>query len=52
MPGDWRVGVAIVDAKMLHTFDLMDQAFSLHVQPGSSDERYGIIDLHGHWKTP
>ena len=52
MPGDWRVGVAIVDAKMLHTFDLMDQAFSLHVQPGSSDERYGMIDLHGHWKTP
>ena len=52
MPGNWRIGVAIVDSKMLHTFDLMVQAFSLHVQPGSSDERYGLIDLHGRWQTP
>ncbi len=52
MPGNWRIGVAIVDSTMLHTFDLMVQAFSLHVQPGSSDERYGLIDLQGHWQMP
>jgi hypothetical protein len=52
MPGDWLLSVAIVDERMLHTYDQRDEAFPLHVQPGSSPERYGIVDLHGYWKPP
>jgi hypothetical protein len=52
MPGDWLLSVAIVDEHMLHTYDQRDEAFPLHVQPGSSAERYGIVDLHGHWNPP
>ena len=52
MPGGYRMTVAVVDSHMLHTYDLIDQGFALHVQPGSSNERYGLVDLHGRWEGP
>jgi ABC-2 type transport system ATP-binding protein/lipopolysaccharide transport system ATP-binding protein len=52
MPGDWLLSAAIVDEHWLHTYDQIDESFPLHVQPGSSAERYGIVDLQGHWTAP
>ncbi len=51
MPGDYRLSVAVVDEHMLHTYDHIDDGFALHVQPGTSNERYGLVDLHGQWIT-
>jgi ABC-2 type transport system ATP-binding protein/lipopolysaccharide transport system ATP-binding protein len=52
MKGEWRLSVAIVDEHQLHIYDMLEQLFSLHVQPGSSTERYGMIDLGGRWSAP
>jgi lipopolysaccharide transport system ATP-binding protein len=52
MPGDWLLSVAIVDEHWLHVYDQIDETFPLHIQPGSSAERYGIVDLHGQWTAP
>ena len=49
MPGTWRLTVAIVDDRMMHTYDHFDDAYEFHVQPGSSAERYGVVDFHAHW---
>jgi lipopolysaccharide transport system ATP-binding protein len=49
MPGTWHLSVAIVDETMLHTYDHLDQLYQFHVQPGSSPERFGIVDLNGRW---
>jgi ABC-type multidrug transport system ATPase subunit len=49
MPGTWHLSVAVVDETMLHTYDHLDQFYQFHVQPGSSYERFGIVDLHGRW---
>jgi len=49
MPGTWHLSVAVVDETMLHTYDHLDHVYQFHVQPGSSHERFGIVDLHGHW---
>ena len=49
MPGTWHLTVAVVDETMLHTYDHLDQVYQFHVQPGSSYERFGIVDLHGRW---
>ncbi len=51
MPGTWHLSVAIVDETMLHTYDHLDQMFQFHVQPGSSPERFGIVDLNGRWNV-
>jgi lipopolysaccharide transport system ATP-binding protein len=49
MPGTWHLSVAVVDETMLHTYDHLDQMYQFHVQPGSSPERFGLVDLHGRW---
>jgi ABC-2 type transport system ATP-binding protein/lipopolysaccharide transport system ATP-binding protein len=49
MPGGWRLAVTIVDERMLHVYDRVDPGFEFHVQPGSSVERYGIVDPQGRW---
>ena len=49
MPGTWRVSVAMWDQSMMHTYDQWEKEFELHVQPGSSVERFGLADLQGHW---
>jgi ABC-type polysaccharide/polyol phosphate transport system ATPase subunit len=51
MPGRWLVTVAIVDHKMMHTYDQIEQMYELHVQPGGSSERYGLVDLGGRWRV-
>jgi hypothetical protein len=49
MPGTWRLTVAIVDDRMMHTYDHFDDAYEFHVQPGTSAERYGVVDLRARW---
>lgn len=50
MPGAYRIGVAVVDDHMQHTYDQLDQAFPIRVQPGNGSERYGLLDLRVRWE--
>jgi ABC-2 type transport system ATP-binding protein/lipopolysaccharide transport system ATP-binding protein len=50
MPGSWRISVAVWDDSRLHTYDQWEQLFELHVQPGSSTERFGLADPRGAWR--
>jgi lipopolysaccharide transport system ATP-binding protein len=50
MPGGWQVSVAAWDQGMMHTYDQLEKQFDLHVQPGSSVERFGLADLQGSWR--
>ncbi len=52
MPGDWRVGASLSDDQMLHIYDLVAEGFPLRVQPGTSPERNGLVDLRGEWCLP
>jgi hypothetical protein len=52
MPGSWRISVAVWDDSRLHTYDQWEQLFELHVQPGSSTERFGLADPRGAWRLP
>jgi ABC-2 type transport system ATP-binding protein/lipopolysaccharide transport system ATP-binding protein len=52
MPGRWRISVAIWDESRLHTYDQWEQVFELHVQAGTSLERFGLADLRGGWRLP
>jgi ABC-2 type transport system ATP-binding protein/lipopolysaccharide transport system ATP-binding protein len=49
LPGRYQMSVAIYDSHILHPFDYRDREYALHVQPGESAERYGLIELLGHW---
>jgi ABC-type polysaccharide/polyol phosphate transport system ATPase subunit len=49
LPGKYLVSVSVYDEHILHAFDYRDRAFVLQVQPGQSPERYGMIELAGHW---
>jgi ABC-2 type transport system ATP-binding protein/lipopolysaccharide transport system ATP-binding protein len=52
MPGGYFIDAAVTDSSMLHTFDQRLEEVTLHVQPGSSCERAGLIDSGGSWTTP
>ena len=52
LPGTYRIDAAISDKSMMHTFDHRLEEVTFHVQPGSSPERSGLIDLGGHWEGP
>jgi lipopolysaccharide transport system ATP-binding protein len=52
MPGTYLIDAAVTDASMLHTFDQRLEEVALHVQPGSSCERAGLIDSGGSWTAP
>jgi ABC-type polysaccharide/polyol phosphate transport system ATPase subunit len=52
LPGSYRVTTAVFDSRLLHAFDVRDEAFAFRVQPGSSLEQYGLVDLRGRWATP
>jgi lipopolysaccharide transport system ATP-binding protein len=52
LPGTYLVDVAVTDKSMMHTFDHRLEEVTFHVQPGSSPERSGLIDLGGHWEGP
>ncbi len=52
MPGTYRITTAIFDRSVMHPYDVRDEEWTLHVQPGSSPERYGLIELGGTWSPP
>ncbi|OWY59225.1 hypothetical protein B7486_75730 [cyanobacterium TDX16] len=52
VPGSYQVTTGIYDEHVLHPFDLQEQAWVLHVQPGSSRSREGMVDLRGRWGSP
>jgi len=49
LPGTYRLSVSLFDERGLHAFDVRDQSFVLHVQPGSGAEPEGLVDLQGNW---
>lgn len=51
LPGGWQLSVAVLDNTMLHTYDQLEQIYKFTVQPGSSIERFGIVDLGGTWRV-
>ena len=52
LPGTYLVTAAIFDTHMMHPYDYRDKEFVLRVQPGSSPERYGMVELTGTWSGP
>jgi len=36
---------------VLHPYDVQEQGWVLHVQPGSSRHREGMVDLGGRWSV-
>jgi lipopolysaccharide transport system ATP-binding protein len=52
MPGTYLIDAAVTDASMLHTFDQRLEDVTLHVQPGTSVERAGLVDVGGSWVGP
>ena len=52
LPGQYFVSTAITSGDLLHTFDAWDRSHKLIVQPGSSAERYGIVDTLASWHAP
>jgi lipopolysaccharide transport system ATP-binding protein len=52
MPGTYVIDAAVTDSSMLHTFDQRLEEVTIHVQPGSSCERAGLIDAGGSWTGP
>lgn len=52
LPGQYFVSTAVTSSDLLHTFDAWDRSHKLIVQPGSSPERYGIVDTMAVWQPP
>lgn len=52
LPGQYFVSTAVTSADLLHTFDAWDRSHKLIVQPGTSRERYGIVDTLADWQPP
>ncbi len=51
LPGSWQLSVIVTDSHMLRTYDRFEESFAFRVQPGSSAERYGLVDMHGRWRV-
>jgi lipopolysaccharide transport system ATP-binding protein len=49
VPGSYQVTTGIYDEHVLHPYDIQEQAWVLHVQPGTSRSREGMVDLRGRW---
>ena len=49
LPGLYFLTTGIYSSDILHCFDSWDRAHNLTVQPGSSIERYGLIELGTNW---
>ena len=52
LPGDYLVSTSVTDAERLRTFDAWERSYALKVQPGSSLEREGMVELGGRWQPP
>jgi len=51
VPGSYQVSTGIYDEHVLHPYDVQEQGWVLHVQPGSSRHREGMVDLGGRWSV-
>ncbi len=51
LPGLYFLTTGVYSADVLHCFDSWDRAHKMPVQPGSSSERYGMIELSTRWRT-
>ncbi len=51
LPGKYFVTTGVYSNDVLHCFDSWDHAKRLIVQPGSSGERHGLVDLDARWST-
>jgi len=51
VPGSYQVTTGIYDEHVLHPFDVQEQGWVLHVQPGSSRHSGGMVDLGARWST-
>ncbi len=51
LPGRYFLTTGIYSADLLHCYDSWDRSNRLIVQPGSSEERYGMIELSTQWDT-
>lgn len=49
LDGKYFITTGIYSADLLHCFDSWDRSNKLIVQPGSSDERYGMIEFGARW---
>lgn len=47
--GQYFVSTAITSGDLLHTFDSWDRSQKLIVQPGTSNEQHGIVDMRPRW---
>jgi lipopolysaccharide transport system ATP-binding protein len=51
LPGDYALSFEIRDRSRTHVYDAWEHAEILRVQPGSSTERAGIIDIAARWEV-
>ena len=49
LDGKYFITTGIYSADLLHCFDSWDRSNRLIVQPGSSDERYGMVEFGARW---
>jgi hypothetical protein len=52
LPGTYRITTAVFDHSVMHPYDVRDEEWTMHVQPGSSSEQYGLLDVGGTWSRP
>lgn len=52
LPGDYLVSTSVTDHERLRTFDAWERSYALKVQPGSSLEREGLVEIGGRWQPP
>jgi lipopolysaccharide transport system ATP-binding protein len=51
LPGMYFITTGVYSADVLHCFDSWDRAHKMPVQPGSSIERHGMLELPNRWTT-
>ena len=49
LAGKYFITTGIYSADLLHCFDSWDRSNRLIVQPGSSAERYGMLEFGARW---
>lgn len=52
LPGQYFLSTTITSSDMLHPFDAWERSHKLIVQPGTSAERYGLMDMQPEWAAP
>jgi ABC-type polysaccharide/polyol phosphate transport system ATPase subunit len=50
LPGRYQISVAARDAADTCLFDYHDRLYSFSVNPGGTQERYGLIRMEGRWR--